>query len=172
MTDVPDIRYARTGEVHLAYQVFGEGPRDSVFIWGPFSNVEVIWEYPPARRFLEGLAGLGRCIQFDRRGTGLSDRAGELPILEEQMDDVIAVLDAVGSERAAFIGGGDASLMTTLFAASHPERTSALILSAPRVRVLSDDDFPWGFAPEDWDGLRLAVTADWGTGVSQAVGSR
>jgi len=128
-----------------------------------------VWEYPRARRFLEGLATFGRVIQFDRRGTGLSDRSSDLPILEEQMDDVIAVLDAVGSERTVLLGGSDASLMVTLFAASHPERTSALVLSAPRVRVIVDDDFPWGFTAEGWEDLRLAITAGWGTGVSQAV---
>src|SRR3954453_14323271 len=116
MIEVPEVRYATNRDVHIAYQTAGEGPPDIIFIWGPFSNIEVVWEHPPARRFLERLASIGRLITFDKRGRGLSDRAGEVPGLEEQMDDVTAVMDAVGSERAVLMGGGDAGLMTTLFA--------------------------------------------------------
>ena len=167
MIDVPEIRYATNGDIHLAYQTAGTGPPDIVFIWGPFSNIEIIWEYPPARRSLERFASMGRLIHFDRRGTGLSDRPGRIPTLEQQMDDVVAVLDAVGSERAVLIGGGDAGMMTTLFAATHPERTSGLVLSDPRVRITRTDDFPWAFTDEEWGALRAALLDGWGAGVSQ-----
>lgn len=169
MIEVPDIRYAVNGDVHLAYQTAGGGPPDLLFIWGPYSNIEVIWEHPPARRTLERFTSFSRLIQFDRRGTGLSDRAVALPTLEEQMDDVVAVLDAVGSEKAVLLGGGDAAMMTTLFAASHPERTSALVLSDGRVRVTASDDFPWAFAPDEWLSLRALVADAWGQGISQIV---
>ncbi|HEV3351863.1 MAG TPA: adenylate/guanylate cyclase domain-containing protein [Acidimicrobiales bacterium] len=167
MIDVPEIQYAVNGDVHLAYQVVGEGPPDIVFIWGPFSNIEVVWEHPPARRNLERFSSFGRLIQFDRRGTGLSDRAVALPTLEEQMDDVVAVLDAVGSDRAALIGGGDGAFMTLLFAATHPDRTSALVLSDARVRIVASEDFPWAFTAEQWADLRAMLRDNWGSGISQ-----
>jgi class 3 adenylate cyclase len=161
--------YTTNGDINLAYQTVGQGPPDIVFIWGPYSNIELIWEHAPARHYLERLASMGRLIQFDRRGTGLSDRDVDLPILEEQMDDVIAVLDAVGSERAVLFGGGDAGLMCTLFAATHPERTSALVLGDARVRVTATEDFPWAFSVEEWLELSGAVATDWGTGLSQTA---
>src|SRR5947209_18718641 len=102
-----DIQYAVNGDVHLAYQTAGSGPPDIVFNWGPFSNIEVVWEHPPARRTLERFSSIGRLIHFDRRGTGLSDRAVPLPTPEEQIDDVDVVLDGVGSGKAVLIGGGD-----------------------------------------------------------------
>jgi class 3 adenylate cyclase len=169
MIKVPEIRYATNGDVHIAYQTAGEGPPDIIFIWGPYSNIEVVWEHPPARRFLERLASIGRLIMFDKRGTGLSDRGGEVPSLEDQMDDVTAVMEAVGSERAVFMGGGDAGMMTTLFAATHPERTSGLILSGPRVRLTATEDFPWAFTIDEWHELAAQVAAGWGTGISQIV---
>ena len=167
MSPIPEIHYATNGDVHLAYQTAGTGPPDVVFIWGPFSNIEVVWEHPPARSFLNRLSSIGRLIHFDRRGTGLSDRVGEIPTLEEQMDDVVAVLDAVDSERAVLMGGGDACMMVTLFAATHPERTSGLILSDPRVRIVASEDFPWAFEPDVWRELRDLLADQWGTGISQ-----
>src|SRR5438270_8750228 len=166
---MPDFEYALIGDVHLAFQLVGEGPPDILFICGPYSNIEVIWEYPPARRTLERFSSIGRLIMFDKRGTGLSDRAVPLPTLEEQMDDVVAVLDAVGSERAVVMGGGDASMMTTLFAATHPERTSALILSAPRVRITTTDDFPAGIPADLWQEMTNQLSDQWGKGISQFV---
>ena len=98
--DVPEFAYALNGDVHIAYQVVGEGPPDIVFIWGPFSNLDLVWEHPPARRFIDRLASIGRVIMFDKRGTGLSDRAVPLPTLEEQMDDVLAVLKLIWTTKA------------------------------------------------------------------------
>jgi class 3 adenylate cyclase len=164
-----EVHYARNDDVHLAYQTVGSGPPDIVFTWGPFSNLDLVWEHPPARRFLDQLASAGRLIMFDKRGTGLSDRAAALPTLEEQMDDVVAVLDAVGSDKAVLIGGGDAAMMTTLFAATHPQRTSALILSAPRVRITTTDDFPWAFPPDQWRDMSAQLSDNWGQGISQFV---
>jgi class 3 adenylate cyclase len=166
VTDL-DYSYTQNGDIHLAYQAVGAGPPDLVFIWGPYSNIELIWEHPQSRRLLERLASMSRLIQFDRRGTGLSDRAVDLPILEEQMDDVVAVLDAVGSERAVLMGGGDGGMMCTLFAATHPERTSALILSGARVRITATDDFPWAYTDEQWENISAMIAAQWGSGMSQ-----
>ena len=169
MTEYHDVHYAKNGDIHLAYQTVGDGPPDILFIWGPFSNIDVVWEHAPARRFIDRMGQIGRLIHFDRQGTGLSDRVREFPTLEKQMDDVVAVLDAVGSERAVLIGGGDASMMTILFAATHPERTSGLVLSDPRVRVLASEDFPWAFSEDQWKSINEMVVNGWGQGVSQVV---
>jgi class 3 adenylate cyclase len=118
---------------------------------------------------MERLASIGRLIHFDRRDTGLSDRSGDIPTLEDQMDDVVAVLDAVGSARAVLMGGGDACMMTTLFAATHPDRTSALILSDPRVRAIADEEFPWAFHPDVWAELLRNLAESWGQGASQVA---
>jgi pimeloyl-ACP methyl ester carboxylesterase len=145
---VPEARYAKSGEVHIAYQVVGDGPIDLVLIPGLFTHVEHQWEEPSFARFLERLASFSRLIVLDARGTGLSDRAPELPPMEEQMDDVQAVLDAVGSSGAAFFGLSQAGPMAILFAASHPERTRALVLNASYAKVRSEDDYPWGRSAE------------------------
>ena len=116
----PETRYARSGDVNIAYQVVGDAPRDLVLVPGWVSNIEVFWEHPPVARFLQRLASFTRLILFDKRGTGLSDRLGALPNLETRMDDVRAVLDAVGSERAALFGYSEGGAMCALFAATHP----------------------------------------------------
>jgi pimeloyl-ACP methyl ester carboxylesterase len=122
--------YAKSGDVHIAYQVFGDGPIDLVFIPGWITHVELAWEEPSEAAFLRRLASFARVIMFDKRGIGLSDRVpvNELPILEERMDDVRAVMDAAGSERAALLGVSEGGPMSALFAATYPERTAALIL--------------------------------------------
>jgi class 3 adenylate cyclase/pimeloyl-ACP methyl ester carboxylesterase len=125
-----DTRYAKSGDVHIAYQVVGDGPVDLVFIPGWITHIELGWDDPLQAAFFRRLAAFSRLIVFDKRGTGLSDRVpvNELPILEERMDDVRAVLDAVGSERAALMGVSEGGAMSALFAATYPERTAALIL--------------------------------------------
>jgi pimeloyl-ACP methyl ester carboxylesterase len=129
MTTVPDIRYARSGDVAIAYQVVGDGPVDLVFV--PFfGNIRWIWEQPRFSRFLERLASFSRLILFDKRGTGLSDRPRTLT-LETQMDDIRAVLDAVGSQRAALLGAIQGSQLCALFAATYPDRTRGLVLYHP-----------------------------------------
>ena len=126
----PETRYAKSGDVHIAYQVIGDGPVDHVFVPGWITHVELSWDEPLEAAFRRRLAGFSRLILFDKRGTGLSDRVpvDQLPILEERMDDVRAVMDAVGSERAALMGVSEGGAMSALFAATYPERTAALIL--------------------------------------------
>ena len=155
---MPAIRYARSGEMHVAYQVVGDGPIDLVYVPSWLSQVEALWEEPAVVRFIERVTAFARLILFDRRGTGLSDPVIGAPTLEERMDDVRAVLDAVGSPRAALFGFSEGGPMSALFAATHPARTSALILYGTAPRALRAPDYPWGRAPEDdptrhWDEL-------------------
>jgi pimeloyl-ACP methyl ester carboxylesterase len=123
----PVTRYAKSGDVNIAYQVIGDGPPDLVLVPGWVSNIEVFWEEPAVARFLMRLASFSRLILFDKRGTGLSDRLGSVPDLETRMDDLRAVLDAIGSEHAALCGYSEGGIMCALFAATYPARTTALI---------------------------------------------
>src|SRR5215218_6881599 len=145
----PETRYARSADgVHVAYQVFGtEGP-DVVFIPGFVSHLELTWQMPGLARFMERLAAFSRVITFDKRGTGLSDPVpvSELPTLETRMDDLRAVMDAAGSERAAVVGVSEGGPMATLFAASYPGRVSDLVLIATTARFRRADDAPWGWS--------------------------
>jgi class 3 adenylate cyclase len=161
----PDTRYAKSGDVHIAYQVVGDGPIDLVLIPGLFTHVEHQWEEPNFARFLERLASFSRLIIFDARGAGLSDRAAELPPMEEQMDDVLAVLEAAGSASAAFFGLSQAGPMAILFAASHPERTTALVLYATYAMPRRDDDYPWGRSAEWMADYGRLIDREWGSGV-------
>ena len=124
----PETRYAKSGDVHIAYQVVGDGPLDLIFVPGFVSNVELAWESPGSAQFFSRLAAFSRLILFDKRGTGLSDRHVGVAHLEERMHDVRAVMDAVGSERAALFGVSEGGAMSMLFAATYPERTRALTL--------------------------------------------
>src|SRR5215210_3047261 len=143
---MPETKYAKSGEVHIAYQVIGNGPPDLVFVPGFVSHVEEWWEEPRCARFFERLAAFSRLILFDKRGTGLSDRVAEVPTLEQRMDDVRAVLEAAKSERAAVFGISEGGAMSMLFAASHPERTSALVLYGTFAEARS-----WVHSPEQLD---------------------
>jgi pimeloyl-ACP methyl ester carboxylesterase len=171
---LPETRYAKSGEVHIAYQVVGDGPIDLVLIPGLFTHVEHQWEEPSFARFLERLASFSRLIVLDARGTGLSDRAPELPPMEEQMDDVQAVLDAVGSSSPAFFGLSQAGPMAILFAASHPERTRALVLYASYAKVRRQDDYPWGRSDEWLQDYERQIDQQWGSGafLSQVAPTR
>jgi pimeloyl-ACP methyl ester carboxylesterase len=142
---LPETRYARSGDVNIAYQVVGGGPRDLVLVPGWVSNLEVFWEEPAVARFLDRLASFSRLILFDKRGTGLSDRVSErdLPTLETRMDDVRAVMDTVGSARAALCGYSEGGPLCTLFAATYPARTTALIMIGSYARRLWAPDYPW-----------------------------
>ena len=133
----PVTRYAKSGDIHVAYQLFGEGPVNLVI--APFfvSNVEVFWENPDAARWLLRLASFARVAMFDKRGTGMSDRVTELPGLEQRIDDVRAVMDAVGMEQAALLGMSEGGSLTALFAATYPERCSALVLYGTFARFAS-----------------------------------
>src|SRR5215510_1303821 len=157
----PRTHYARSGDVHIAYQVVGEGPRDLVFVPGWISNVEMFWEEPVVVRFLERLASFSRLILFDKRGTGLSDRMTDLPSLEVRMDDVRAVMDAVGSAQAAVFGYSEGGQMCALFAASHRDRTSALIMHGSYARMLEAPDYPWGRSPARLEERIEEYLRDW-----------
>lgn len=162
----PETRYAKSGDVHIAYQVIGNGPLDLIYVPGWVSHVEFQWEEPACASAFRRLASFSRLIVFDKRGTGLSDRVPEaaLPTLEQRMDDVRAVMVAAGSERAALIGVSEGGPMSLLFSATYPERTTSLILygSFP-VRKWSPD-FPWGLTPDQRAQFAAAVESDWGTG--------
>jgi pimeloyl-ACP methyl ester carboxylesterase len=146
----PVTRYAKSGDVHLAYQVVGDAPLDLVFVHGWVSNVEYGWEIPPLARFLDRLASFSRLIIFDRRGTGLSDRVSDsaLPTLEQRIEDIRTVLDAVGSERAAIFGVSEGGNMSLLFAATYPERTVALVTFGIFAKRTWSPDYPWAPTPE------------------------
>jgi pimeloyl-ACP methyl ester carboxylesterase len=160
-----DTRYAKSGDVHIAYQVHGSGDTD--VIWAPsyFSHVEAQMEEASFRRFVERLGGFARVILFDKRGTGLSDRVAEMPGLDERMDDFRAVLDAVGSEKAALLGTCEGGALSALFAATYPQRTRALILANSFARATKTPDYPWADTPEDWEREAATITEHWGTGL-------
>jgi len=140
---LPETRYAKSGELRIAYQVVGSGPFNLVFVPGFVSNIELFWEMPEWAHFFERLAAFSRLILFDKRGTGLSDRDVGIATLEERMDDVRAVMDAAGSERAAVYGASEGGAMSILFAATYPQRVRALVLYGAYARspsLMSDDD--------------------------------
>jgi pimeloyl-ACP methyl ester carboxylesterase len=159
----PPTRYARSGDVHLAYQVVGEGPLDLVFVHGWVSNVEYGWEVPPLARFLNRLASFSRLILFDRRGTGMSDRVPEhaLPTLEQRMDDIRTVMDAAGSERAAIFGASEGGNMSILFAATYPERTVALVTVGIFAKRIWSPEYPWAPTPEQRQKDYEVVEREW-----------
>ncbi|HEX9769161.1 MAG TPA: adenylate/guanylate cyclase domain-containing protein [Kiloniellales bacterium] len=158
----PEIQYARSGNVSIAYQVVGDGPIDLILVPGWLSNIEVFWEEPNIVRFFEKLAAFSRLILFDKRGTGLSDRGIDAATLEERMDDVRAVLDAVGSSRAALLGYSEGGTMCVLFAATYPDRTAALITIGSYARRLRAPDYPYFTSREEAHKAVDAVAADWG----------
>jgi class 3 adenylate cyclase len=162
--DVPETRYAKSGRAHIAYQVLGDAGIDLVLLGGFFSHVEAQWEEPSYARFLERLASFTRLVMLDQRGTGLSDRVGRLPTLEQQMDDVLSVMEAVGSQRAALFGVAQGGPLGILIAAAHPTRTSALLLWASYARLLEDHDYPWGRDETSYRRLMHTLESSWGSG--------
>ncbi len=139
----PETRYTSSGDVNIAFQVVGEGPLDLVFIPSMTHHVELVWENPPQAQFLARLASLSRLLLFDKRGTGMSDRVVGVPNLETRMDDIRAVMDAADSERALIFGLGDGGPLGVLFAATYPERTSALVLLNSTPRFVRSPELPW-----------------------------
>jgi pimeloyl-ACP methyl ester carboxylesterase len=160
---VPETRYTRSGDVHIAYQVVGDGPRDLVYVPGFVSNVEATWRGPGSAKFFRRLASFARLIMFDKRGTGLSDRTSQIFTLEQRMDDVRAVMDAAGSERAALFGVSEGGPMSVLFAATYPERTTALVLCGTYARRAWAPDHPSGWRDEEFAAFHARVEAHWGT---------
>jgi pimeloyl-ACP methyl ester carboxylesterase len=164
MTAAPKTRYARSGDVNIAYQIAGEGPIDLVYVPGWVSNIETAWEDPHVSRFLERLTSFSRLILFDKRGTGLSDRVStsELPTLEQRMDDVRAVMDAADSERAALFGASEGGVMCALFGATYPDRTAALVLYGSYAKGTVTADYPHGLAEQEAiDEFIAALTELW-----------
>ena len=164
----PETRYARSGDVHIAYQVMGEGPVDLVLVHGFVSHLEYAWEDPLLAHYYERLATFSRLIRFDKRGTGLSDRVAGVATLEQRMDDVRAIMDAVGSERAALFGSSEGGPMCTLFAAAYPERTRALIMYGTYARWSWAPDYPWGYTAEQLERMLEAIERGWGGPVGLA----
>jgi class 3 adenylate cyclase len=146
----PETRYARSGDVNIAYQVVGDGPFDLVHVPPFVSHVELAWEVPGIAAFNRRLASFARLIRFDKRGTGMSDRVSGAPTLETRMDDVRAVMDAVGSERAALFGVSEGGPMSALFAATYPDRVWALVLYGTFARERWAHDYPWGVREEEY----------------------
>ncbi|MBC7899565.1 MAG: alpha/beta fold hydrolase [Saprospiraceae bacterium] len=160
----PETRYVRNGDVNIAYQVIGKGDMDIVFVMGWVSHLEYFWEEPHFAAFLNRLASFSRLILFDKRGTGLSDRVpnNELPTLEQRMEDVHAVMDAVGSARAVLIGVSEGGPMCSLFAATYPERTTALVMIGTYAKRIRDDDYPWAPTNEQREDFFGLIQRDWG----------
>ena len=161
----PRTQYARSGDVHLAYQVIGEGPRDIVLVLDWASHLEALWEQPLVAEFISSLNRFARVIWFDMRGVGLSDRVVDAAVsAEDWLEDVSAVMDASGSERATIVAHGHAVQLALLFAATHPERLDSLVLINGFARLLRSDDYPAGMPPEARDSVLAGIETDWGTG--------
>ncbi len=158
----PDVSYARSGDVAVAYQVVGSGPTDIVFVRGITGDLLSTWEQPLLVRYVEGLAACGRVLMLDKRGTGLSDRVREVQSLETTMDDVRAVMDAVGSERAMLWSGGTSSGLSVLFAATYPDRCAGLVLFDPRIKGTRAPDYPWAPTQQEWRQQLADVRVGWG----------
>lgn len=165
--EMPETRYARSGDVHIAYQVVGDGPVDLVLVEQWFGHVEAQWDLPPLAQLLERLSAFSRLIVFDKRGVGLSDPVptADLPVAEEWMDDLRAVLDDAGSDQAVVVSVHDGALIAAMFAATYPERVSSLVLVNGCPRFLEAADYPWGGTTEQLDRVRREVDERWGRGV-------
>jgi class 3 adenylate cyclase len=157
--EMPETRYARSGDVAVAYQVLGDGPFDVVYAPGTVSHVELNWDAAGIAALLRGIAGHARLVVFDKRGTGLSDRDVGVPTLEERSDDIRAVMDAAGSPRAALVGTSEGAPMSVVFAASHPARVSVLVLYGGAARALWAPNYPFGI-PERAYRRRLEASAE------------
>jgi class 3 adenylate cyclase len=160
---VTEVAFAQSGDVSIAYRVVGDGPIDLVYVQGAFTHLDVYWELPAFRRYCERLGEFSRLILFDKRGMGMSDRVPGGTPLDVRMDDIRAVMDAVGSESAAIMGESEGGPLGILFAAAHPERTRALILQGAEVRERTDEDWPWGEASvEQFEAGLLGIVERWG----------
>ena len=163
VVDSPQTQYAKTADgVHVAYQVVGDGPFDLVLITGYVSHVELAWDNPEIADFLRALASFSRLILFDRRGLGLSDPVQGAPTIEDRMQDVRAVMDAAGSERAALLGVSEGGPMSMVFAATYPDRVSALVLYGTFARMTESDGYPWGYPTDVFEGFVESKIMAWG----------
>jgi pimeloyl-ACP methyl ester carboxylesterase/DNA-binding winged helix-turn-helix (wHTH) protein len=162
--EIPRTRYARSGDINIAYQVLGDGPIDLVFVMGWVSHLDYFWTEPSFADFLRRLSRFSRLILFDKRGTGLSDRVplGSLPTLEQRMDDLRAVMDAVGSKRAALCGVSEGGAMSALFAATYPDRTAGLVMIGAYAKRIRDAGYPWGPTAEEHEAFLRVIQDQWG----------
>jgi class 3 adenylate cyclase len=165
MDDPPETRYVAVGDADVAYQIVGDGPLDLLYFGGLGTHIDLLWDYPPSAAFFTRLASFGRLILFDRQGTGASDAVphSAIPTWEAWTDDIRAVLDAAGSERAVIFAELDAGPIAILFAATQPERVKALILANTSSRYLMADDYPIGVSPQFVDGMVEVIRKTWGT---------
>ncbi len=157
----PPVRFARSGDIQIAYQVTGDGPIDIVLAPGTVSHLDLWWDFPPFRREIEAWSSFSRLIRFDKRGTGLSDRPTNAATLEERTDDIRAVLDAVGLDRAVIYGRSEGGQMACMFAAMYPERTTALITWGTMARWTQAEGHPWGATPDENEELLLELETNW-----------
>lgn len=160
---LPKTAYARSGEVCIAYQITGEGPFDVIWAPGTMSHLDLDWEIPRRALFFERFSRFCRLIRFDKRGTGLSDRPVKMATLEERADDIRAVMDAVGIERATLFGGSEGGSMACLFAATYPNRVHALIVWGAQARWIATPDHPWGQTREEHDEMMQLIHDGWPT---------
>ncbi|TFH22212.1 MAG: adenylate/guanylate cyclase domain-containing protein [Myxococcales bacterium] len=166
MTPLPETKYASSGDISIAYQVMGDGPLDLVVVPGFVSHVEFLHELPGYTRWIESMASFARVIRFDKRGGGLSDPVSGAPSLEERIDDVRAVMDAVGSENAALLGWSEGAPLSVLFAATYPQRTSALILLGGFPRILQAADYLGGMEEAVYTAWTEEMVENWGSGAT------
>jgi pimeloyl-ACP methyl ester carboxylesterase len=159
---IPDVHYARSGDVSIAYQVVGEGPRTLVFVRSYASDLLSTWQQPLLLRHVLGFAEFARVVMVDKRGTGLSDHVREVQTLETRMDDLRAVMDDAGVESAAFFTGQSGTPLPILFAATYPERTDALVLLEPLVKGTWAPDYPWAPTEEEWRRRLAEIREGWG----------
>src|SRR5947209_6798757 len=160
--EIPDVQYARSGDVAIAYQTIGEGPVDLVFVRGFAGDLLSVWEQPLLVRFARELASFTRLTMIDKRGTGLSDRVREVPTLETRMDDLRAVLDDIGADSAVLWTAQEGARLATLFAATSPERTAGLVLFDPTAKGHRTEDYPWALGDDEWRGRLREVRDGWG----------
>jgi len=153
MAEIPSTHYVKSDDVHIAYQVIGEGSFDLLFVPGFVSNVDTIWQSPEQSAFFRRLASFSRLILFDKRGTGMSDRSSQIFTLEQRMHDVQAILDAVGSKQAALFGISEGGPMSLLYTTTYPERTSALVLYGSYAKRSWAPDYPYGRKDEQWQAV-------------------
>lgn len=163
-SEVPETRYAKAHDgVHIAYEVLGEGPFDLIFANSWCSHAEFSWSNPTIARFYQRLSSFCRLVLFEKRGTGSSDPMISVPTIEDRMDDIRAVMDAVGIERAALLGGSEGAATCAVFAATFPERTSALVMFSPFIIGMANDECPWAWTRGFWDLVKETMAEMWGT---------
>ena len=163
MPDIPETRYVKSDDVHIAYQVLGTGPPDLLFVPGFVSHIEAIWQSPEASALLRRLASFSRLIIFDKRGVGMSDRGSQIFTLEQRMHDVQAILDAVASKQAVLFGASEGGPMSLLYAATYPQRTSGLVLYGSYAKRSWAPDHPFGWSDERWQQVLDGMERHWGT---------